>query len=567
MKIISKRAGFRRRMLATVALLALTACCSLAIQLDYAHLNDSLSVRELFYQDFEQKCARHPFLQRFQQLMTEPRDRFVIFVYHKPGLRNGGFGDRLGGLVTAMAYAVKYNRTLIIQASNGMDDLFKPYHPLDRDKPDAEQAYTWKNWKSWSQYNLTRLTSKYGRDLLRYSLDDCVSNQEGGFSVQHTYKCAMMEGDVPHRIVRLASNRAYLCMWNNPKIRNTRGKHYPAYRDTLQAMGLSRTSDLFQLAGCLLRLALWPRDALWDAVDAAYREMTADLVHSPPRLLSSSSSSSSSASTSRIKLTTPRRSLLLKTATAMASTSFTRHVPRAYQVGLHFRCGDYHSYRQLRLHTDGYDRHACVFDVVADADVVDFAARGKSRNLNAGHPYSIGTCAAYLLSQYQAAWATEAESTRQQIDQTTSSSRIAIVNMLGEAEDEGLASPPPRRQAPAIVLFASSDNLSAGQQMKETSGHEWTLLAPQGCHIDLDDSTDCYLHTTVYWFLLALSDRIVTQTFGEFNAPASAFSRFAGMYGLRNDWPIHTGRYCGEEETSLARLSRFHQGNWFCENQ
>jgi hypothetical protein len=40
----------------------------------------------------------------------------VHFVFHEHGLRNGGFGDRLAGLVTATAIALRFNRTLVIES-------------------------------------------------------------------------------------------------------------------------------------------------------------------------------------------------------------------------------------------------------------------------------------------------------------------------------------------------------------------------------------------------------------------------------------------------------------------
>ena len=90
-------------------------------------------------------------------------------------------------------------------------------------------------------------------------------------------------------------------------------------------------------------------------------------------------------------------------------------------------------------------------------------------------------------------------------------------------------------------------------------------LGPQGCHIDLDASRACYVFTATQWLLLSLSDVYVTQSYGVYVAPTSAFSRFAGMYGLRGaPSPFRSARHCGGDVFSTRAMSRMQVGNWVC---
>jgi hypothetical protein len=105
-------------------------------------------------------------------------------------------------------------------------------------------------------------------------------------------------------------------------------------------------------------------------------------------------------------------------------------------------------------------------------------------------------------------------------------------------------------------------------QMKDYTSHYPTIISPQGCHIELDSSKECYEITTVYWFMLSLSNLILSQTYTEYNIPTSSFSRYAGIYGLYGDnafdSPFRSGRYCGDTVFSTTQISRISQGNWFC---
>lgn len=80
-----------------------------------------------FERNFHETCSKYRFVDNFVKNMENPSDRFVVFVYHENGLKNGGLGDRLGGLISATMIALRLNRTLLIQSANGFDKLFRPY--------------------------------------------------------------------------------------------------------------------------------------------------------------------------------------------------------------------------------------------------------------------------------------------------------------------------------------------------------------------------------------------------------------------------------------------------------
>eukprot|EP01039_Chlorochromonas_danica_P000876 gene876-956_t len=546
-------------------------------------INDNLfhsnqSLYELFHHHFQEKCVKkYAFIQRYIKHLEDPPPSasYLIFTFHRPSLRNGGLGDRMGGLITAVAAAIKSNRTLLIEASNGLFDYFKPYHPLDKGKTDEEAYYTWSNQLIWSHFPYPSLDSwsshvddvndHHDEDdnsikvqIPSLDLTDCVSNTEAGFTLDQTKRCAMMNGlpaDIP--VVRFTSNRAYLCLWTNRKVKQGRSanqKFYPAYYETLQELGLTSKSNLFEAAGCMLRLVLWPREKLWRSIDEAY----ATLSHGKMKAKMKKGDKKKKKSSHKAGLQDPVDLPSLKNSYEhIVRSSFIHHIPAVYQVGLHFRCGDIHSYRYGYLHTQGYDKKTCIFDVGKDESVMDFGSIGKSHYMNAGHPYSIGQCAKHMLN----------ELVNRSDDMSVQSLEREEVEINSDSSSTTLNTTTPSAQAVRypIALYITSDNLIASEQMWNISEHAWSVVSPQGCHIEFDGSKECFQVTSVYWFMLALSQKIISQTFNTpINAPTSSFSRYAAIYGLWSEWPLHSGRYCEDKETSMTALSRVDQGNWRC---
>jgi len=86
------------------------------------------AIRERFEESFHSKCSKYPFLKQWEHKLEHTDDRFVTFMYHEPGLRNGGLGDRIAGLLNAVGIALRTNRTLLIESHNDFHELFQPYH-------------------------------------------------------------------------------------------------------------------------------------------------------------------------------------------------------------------------------------------------------------------------------------------------------------------------------------------------------------------------------------------------------------------------------------------------------
>jgi hypothetical protein len=160
-------------------------------------------LRPEFERTFRDRCSpqKYPFIDLFYKNLENPSNRFVHFVFHEHGLRNGGFGDRIAGLVTSAAIALRYNRTLLIESGNGFDQLFRPYHPRVRDYVNPGNNRTrvvfknadgterigpnYGNWTSWTKYD-------YGlanNDNTEYDLWNCI-NIQGAW----TSTCGMDKG-------------------------------------------------------------------------------------------------------------------------------------------------------------------------------------------------------------------------------------------------------------------------------------------------------------------------------------------------------------------------------------
>eukprot|EP01035_Chromulina_nebulosa_P002705 gene2705-3690_t len=156
----------------------------------------------------------------------------------------------------------------------------------------------------------------------------------------------------------------------------------------------------------------------------------------------------------------------------------------------------------------------------------------------------------------------------QQVETTIIKRKAAAIPLpVGEGSDTTASTeenPPTSKvpHGPGVLLntmvFVTSDNIKAGEQTSKLVQHPYTLTTPQGCHIELDPSPACHMFTVSYWFMLSLSNVLVTQLMRMYSTsyrvslivksisgthsidgvvdpilPSSAFSRFAGMYGLK----------------------------------
>jgi hypothetical protein len=73
------------------------------------------SIQEQFESSFHEKCMKYPFVSSFIHKFEYPGDRYLMFVFEEHTLNNGGLGDRLAGLVSAVAMSLRFNRTLVLR--------------------------------------------------------------------------------------------------------------------------------------------------------------------------------------------------------------------------------------------------------------------------------------------------------------------------------------------------------------------------------------------------------------------------------------------------------------------
>jgi hypothetical protein len=328
-----------------VILCVLTMLTSLQ---SFSYVNDVLKPQ--FQRDFTKTCMKYPFALEFIKRLKNPNGRSVVFVFQQPGLRNGGFGDRIAGLITATGLAMRYNRTLIIRAQNDFFKLFRPYtHPSSSGDRDANK-YT---------YNLSEIEgwAKYGKlyennDNTELDLWNCINT--------NFKNCAMLYEDPNQPNILLRGNRAYMCRWFNCDT------GVPAKQELTKMLGIGN-EDLMEAAGCMLRLAMWPTDLLWTMVDEVFESHKRDLK---------------------------RRGLV-------------KHHDQAllwrYLVSTHFRCGDL-GY----IHGESYDlacQHSYQYNVTMNGTtqlVYNIPPHQESGYMGYATPIDIAQCAARVLENMTA---------------------------------------------------------------------------------------------------------------------------------------------------------------------
>lgn len=113
------------------------------------------------------------------------------------------------------------------------------------------------------------------------------------------------------------------------------------------------------------------------------------------------------------------------------------------------------------------------------------------------------------------------------------------------------------------LVFISSDNIETAKQMTSLLDYKHILLAPKGCHLELDASAACNLETLALWFIMAQSRMIITQTNeDQHRAPSSSFSRYAGIYSL-HERSFRDGKHCNETFNPHF-IGKIQHSNWFC---
>lgn len=415
--------------------------------------------RSRFEERFNTTCGKYPFVQKFVSNLESPSERYIIFAFHEAGSSNGGLGDRLGGLVTAVAYALRTGRTLLISGDKAFNEAFQPYHPNNNGR------YHWRDWQ-WAGWR-----DEYNHGGNYTYLRNCVNPRPSA-------KICALDKDLAHRVVKFRSNRAFLCRWV------VKQEIYD--KSLLADLGISSETDLFEAAGCMLRLAMWPTERLWKALDKS-----------------------------------------LETQFISRSSSII-----SYQLGFHFRCGD--------------------------------------SSFKPGQNSAIPGCFFESKEKWNGTAFMDDKSLDSPVDHADCGRKI-INDMSVE-------------QRKNAMVYIASDNHVSGQQINSTLNWPFVILPPEVCHVDLQASFECTLSTSLHWFMLSLSDKLVMQglikpvrgsgssyedvpprdgepLLAQEQGSISAFSRFAGIYGLNKD----ISRYgLGCQPINKTALSKQTQGNWLC---
>ena len=470
------------------------------------------SLKSKFEQSFKEKCSKYPFVKQWEQSLENTGDRYVTFMYHEPGLKNGGLGDRIAGLLNAMAIALRTNRTLLIESQNGIHDLFQPFHS-DLLQVSSPHKYTWRkqNWTDWSHYN-KRLANN---DNTEYDLYFCINNVAWRNKI-----CGMDDGDVPQPHIKLRGNRAFFCKWaTHPELVASK-----EFFHVIAPIGVKsyEAINLMEVAGCMTRLALWPTELLWQFVSDSLE------AH-------------------------------------MGHESVKRH--SKLQVGTHFRCGDL-SYTKGQdnwcIHdTDGSNPHeeSTYMGAGNPAQIgqcaADLARMYSNRFVETRLSDALigNILSSRLLSQPRGYHNKTRHLLRHRklISQALEKTLNTVDNNEKHEDEE---------EKKEILLYIASDNVGSAQQINSTANLPLTMISPKGCHVEMDPSFDCQKTTIGFWLILAASDVIVTQT-DLTGSPISAFSRYAALYGLKGD-SLRDARDCSNVKP-LYTIGRKWTGNWFCD--
>jgi hypothetical protein len=166
--------------------------------------------RKKFEKNFMDRCQNFPFYQKHIEFMEYPRNDYLDYIFYDGKHSGGGLGDRLGGLITAYAFAMRTNRTFLITSSDtSFIDSFRPYYP-------HHDQFTWRDisWTRFMSYHTSYKNSTY---------HDCVNPKP------RQKKCSL-ECNEPYQLIRFRGNRAYICRWtyqlntvNQTELYNTLG--------------------------------------------------------------------------------------------------------------------------------------------------------------------------------------------------------------------------------------------------------------------------------------------------------------------------------------------------------
>lgn len=210
-----------------------------------------------FRATFRESCSQYAFVRTFQQIASKKRDfrsKFLVYTLQSNSTELGGFGDRVTGLITAVLISLRLGRILIVDSDNESNVLFNP------GTSEWIAPYTYHGWKA------------------AFGFDNSSSVKHIPCMHTSSIECALLK-DSEEKYLFYSSNRAQLCQL-------LRISFPPSNEAELKDLGIEKTSNLYQVAGCLLRLALWPSDQLWHAIFTRYPSYSAE-THPRPFQVSS----------------------------------------------------------------------------------------------------------------------------------------------------------------------------------------------------------------------------------------------------------------------------------------
>lgn len=515
-------------------------------------------MKDRFERTFHEKCSKYPFVQKWVRKLENPGKKYYTFVFQDDHWKNGGLGDRIGGLLTAIATSLRTDRQLLVTSSNRFHDLFRPYHPTDIVKPMNESKYTWhhKKWKQWTEWE----AGWSENDEFELDLYYCINCPAWRNKI-----CGLDDGDtgMSHNepYVKLRGNRAFICKWaTHPEL----GASKQLKKKVFNVTSFDEV-NLYEAAGCMMRLAMWPTDQLWAVVAEELED----------------------------QMSTQIRKEQGHGDGMMSAWGKENTV----QIAAHFRCGDF-SYIKKDEYND-----ACRHDVSLDEPIANGEQESEERQkkrsqespyMPSGTPNMLGTCVGELVYNHTVLRQSlnvyksdgQVEEAKQRVaaahHDSSGSRRTALVIARNESihakhkhahhksKRHLRATTESDINDPVALLYVTSDNPSSADQIREYAEKVYgkdgkkipTIVAPKGCHVDLDQSFDCSLLTITQWIILSSSDYIVTQT-DKVGSPISAYSRYAAVYGLRGD-SLRNSKDCSVVQ-SLYDISRRWNGNWFCD--
>lgn len=332
-----------------------------------------------------------------------------------------------------------------------------------------------------------------------------------------------------YKVIKYYGNRSYLCRW---LIKPSLGMR----QELAETLDMHMGSDLYEMAGCMLRLAMWPTERLWEALDESLDAQLSNMDFNIENMVNVSSSSNGDASNYK----------------AVATSK---------QVGFHFRCGD----TSFTAAAGGLPNPECFID---PSGKVPWKGTGFSDDHSMDSPLDAAQCGRQILLSLASPTHPVSPAASPHPDFALTSGSILDSHAVSA------------QQANGVLAYIASDNGDSSRQINSTLNWGFTIKPPDACHMDLQKNSLCTLMTSLHWFMLSLSDVIVMQALikpaesvysnspetahisDDEPAPISAFSRYAAIYSLSGP-VIRYGRGCRSANTT--QLSYQTHGNWVCD--